>query len=276
MSHTRTLAPSWDNPELRPLLIFGSIAVPVGWVLLTAYQVLDLPQAPFVLLTLLVGLVLPAVLLVRRDPTTSGRQLWRDCYRPARPVLLVIPAAIAIPGLTALAARSAGVDEPVTSDVLTGMAINVVSSMIIVNLWEEMAWTGFFQRRAMSRWGMFSGSVVTAVLFAAVHLPLAFDGADGAGEVIVNVGYLLLAGVGLRLLIAGFDVWSHRSLLTIALLHASFNAAAEVVEPAHDVIRYAVTLALGLLVLFTPARRAYSQARQSSPRQPDRELTHDH
>jgi len=271
-----TTPPTGDNPNLAPLVTFGAVAVTTGLVLLTAYQVLGLPADPFVLLTLLLGLILPAVILVRRDPTTSGRQLLLDCLRPSRPVLLTVPALVAIPGLTALVAHGLGVGTPVTSDLVVALATDIVTSIIIVNLWEEMAWTGFFQRRAMARWGLVLGSIVTAVLFAAVHLPLAFDGADGALDVLEQVGYLLLAGVGLRLLVAGFDVWSRRSLLTVAVLHASFNAAADVVEPSHDAIRYVVTLGLGALVLLTPARHAYSPTHNGPLVGTDKELVDDH
>ena len=57
----------------------------------------------------------------------------------------------------------------------------VVTSVLIVNLWEEMAWAGFFQRRAMYRYGFVTGSLVTAALFVAVHLPLASPTSAGSG-----------------------------------------------------------------------------------------------
>jgi membrane protease YdiL (CAAX protease family) len=248
-----------DNPDLRPLLLFSAVAVPTGWVLLSAYQLLGLPGWPFVLLTLALGLLVPTVVLVRRDPTTDGRQLLRDCLRlPSRPLLLV-PAVAAIPGLTWAGARLAGAETDVDTALLVGLAFEVVSSVVILNLWEELAWTGFAQRRAMARWGLVRGSLATAVLFAAIHLPMAFDGAGGTRQVLTTVAALLAAGVGLRLLVAGFDVWSARSLLTIAVLHASFNAAEKLVDADHDWVRYAVTVLLGLLVLTTPVAKAYGQ-----------------
>ena len=194
-----------DSPDVRPLAVFAAVAVPIGWVFPSGCQVLDLPPEPFVLLTLLIGLVLPAAVLVRRDPGASDRDLLRDCLRPFRPALLLVPALVAIPATTAAVAALAGVSVDLDADLAIGLAVNVVSSVLIVNLWEELARTGFLQRRATSRWGLAGGSLVAEALFAAIHLPLAFDGADGAG-------------VGLRLLVAGFDVWSGRSLLTVAVL----------------------------------------------------------
>jgi membrane protease YdiL (CAAX protease family) len=129
------------------------------------------------------------------------------------------------------------------------LAVNVVSSVVIINLWEEMAWTGFAQRRAIARWGFARGSVLVAALFAGIHLPLAFYDVDSAGEVGLNVAVLFGSAVGLRLLIAGFDLWTAGSLLSIALLHASFNVSSELLESDHDWVRYAVVLGLGLVVL---------------------------
>lgn len=96
---------------------------------------------------------------------------------------------------------------------------NVLLSLVVVNLWEEMVWAGFVQRRATVRWGYLAGSVVTALLFT---------------------------GIGMRLLIGAFDVWGRGSILALALIHATFNASSELVEADADWVRYVVTFALGL------------------------------
>ncbi|WP_158283068.1 CPBP family intramembrane glutamic endopeptidase [Nocardioides silvaticus] len=231
----------------RPLLAFAAIAVPTGWVLLSTAQLLDAPADPFVLLTLLLGLVLPAVVLLRRDPRTTLRATLRDLVRPTRPAWLMAPAALGIPLVAwLLAAALDGTDGDATAAV-GAFAGAALGSLVIVNLWEELAWTGFFQRGAMARWGYLGGSLVTAVLFAAIHLPLAFDGADGLRDVLVGVAALLGAGVGMRLLIGALDLWAGSSLLAVAMLHASFNGAAEIIEPDVDWVRYAVVLVAGVL-----------------------------
>jgi len=239
---------------IRPLLVFAAVAVPTGWVLLGTAQLLDAPAEPFVLLTLLLGLVVPAVVLLRRDPTTTVRAVLRDVVRPARPAWVMLPALLGLPlAAWAIAAALSGpYDEP--GSALGAFAIAAAGSLLIVNLAEELAWTGFFQRRAMDSWGLVGGSLVTAVLFAAIHLPLAFDGADGTTAVATNVGALLVSGVGLRLLIGALDRWSGGSLLTVAFVHASFNATAEVVDPDLDWIRYLVIFASGILAVVVLAR----------------------
>jgi len=244
-----------DNPALRPLVVFAVVAVPSGWVLLGLPIVFGLPVAPFVLLTLLLGLVLPAVLLTGRDPDVSMRDLLRDCVRVPRRGLVLVPAVALIPGLTSVAASIAGHAVAVDAGMLADAAVNVVSSVLIVNLWEEMAWQGFFQRRATARWGFLRGSLVTMAVFVGVHLALAVDGAEDARGVVRGLTALVVSGIGIRLLTGAFDAWSGRSILAVAVLHASFNVASGFVDPVADWIRYVVTLVLGLLVLLTPVAR---------------------
>jgi membrane protease YdiL (CAAX protease family) len=70
-----------------------------------------------------------------------------------------------------------------------------VSAALIINIWEETAWTGFVQRRAMARWGTVNGSLATAVLFAGIHAPLAFHGATSARHVALGFAALIATGI---------------------------------------------------------------------------------
>jgi membrane protease YdiL (CAAX protease family) len=245
-----------ESDGLAPLKVFAAIALPVGWVLLSIPLFVDLPVEPFVLGTLAFGLVLPTVLLVRRDPGADGRQLFRDCFRLPRPRILLIPALLLIPAGTWLAARvfdqQAGLDVGFVVSLALG---NVAVSLLVVNLWEEMVWAGFVQRRTMARWGYLRGSLATAVLFVGIHLPLAFYDADDAATLGENLAGLMVAGVGLRLLLGAFDTWGRRSILTLALLHATFNASGELLDADYDWVRYLVTLAFGLLALVAMKNR---------------------
>jgi membrane protease YdiL (CAAX protease family) len=220
--------------DKRPLTVFTAVALPVGWVLLSIPLFVDVPVEPFVLGTLYLGLVLPTILLAGR---TSVRRLLIDTVRPPRPIWLLIPAAALIPVVAGLLSGAS---------LLTFGFVNVLSSLLIVNLWEEMAWAGFVQRRAADRWGYVGGSVVTALLFTGIHLPLAFYGTHGLGDIAYNVAVMIVSAIGLRLLIGAFDVWGRGSILTLALIHATFNATGDLLDPGHAWVRYAVTLGLGL------------------------------
>lgn len=248
-SHTDTTSTARvaDNPDLKPLVQFVAVAIPVGWVLLTIPLLLDLPVEPFVLGTLFLGLVLPTVVLTRRDPTASMRQLLRDTVRPSRPLWLLIPAALVIPGAVAGVAALLGAGVPSSPSFVINLAVmNVLSSLVIVNLWEEMAWAGFVQRRAMARWGFAGGSVATALAFTGVHLPLSLYGADSMSDVVYNIAVMVVSGIGMRLVIGAFDGWGHRSILALGLIHATFNASSELLDPGFEWVRYAVTFGLGL------------------------------
>ena len=142
---------------------------------------------------------------------------------------------------------------------LGSYALDLLIGAVIINIWEEMAWTGFVQRRAMARWNLLGGSLMTAVLFAGIHVPLSLQGAGTTGEAVYNILILTAVAVGLRLLIARIDTWSGRSLLTIGILHSSFNATENVIEPTHDWIRITLTIlvALALLPLGRGSRSAH-------------------
>jgi membrane protease YdiL (CAAX protease family) len=152
-------------------------------------------------------------------------------------------------------AAATGDAAALTADLLLAAVVDVVTSVLIVNLWEEMAWQGFFQRRATARWGFVLGALATAAGFVGVHLALAFSGADGANDVGIGLAALVVSGIGLRLFLGALDRWSGRSLLTVAVAHASFNVAGEFVDDSADWIRYAVAIAVGLGVLATGVAR---------------------
>jgi membrane protease YdiL (CAAX protease family) len=244
-----------DRSDLRPLVTFTLVALPVGWVLLSIPLVTGLPLGPFVLGALYLGLVVPAAVLTRRDPHASLPALFRDAARLPRPVWLLIPATLLIPVGTAAVGGLLGVGTELSAPLVGKLALaNVLSSLIIVNLWEELAWAGFVQRRAMARWGYVGGSVVTALLFTGIHLPLAVYGTDSVGAVGYNVAAMVVAGIGLRLLIGAFDRWGRHSIIALGLLHATFNASSALIDAESDWIRYVVTLTLGLAALAVYAR----------------------
>jgi membrane protease YdiL (CAAX protease family) len=252
-SHSTTARPTTaqvPDRELRPLLAFAAVALPVGWVVLGIPVALDLPQEPFVLAGLLLALVIPAVVLTAREGGRAAvRALLRDAVRLPTPSWWLAPALLGIPVLTWLTGAALGGARPLDGGLVADVAAQLVISAVVINIWEEMAWTGFVQRRAMARWGTATGSVVTAAFFAGLHLPLAFAGAASAGDVLVGVAQLVGTGIGLRFLVAGIDRWSGGSLLTVGLLHASFNATGSLLAPGSDPVRLALTVVAGLLAL---------------------------
>jgi hypothetical protein len=56
------------------------------------------------------------------------------------------------------------------------------------------------------------------------------------------------------LLIGRVDAWTGRSLLTVGVLHSSFNATETLLDPGYDWVRIAVTIAVAV-VLIASGRR---------------------
>jgi hypothetical protein len=78
--------------------------------------------------------------------------------------------------------------------------------------------------------------------------------------VLLGVAVLFATAIGLRLVIGYVDGWSSRSVLTIGLLHASFNGAAGLVDPGHDWVRLTVTVVIGLALAAFAGRRRRTHA----------------
>jgi membrane protease YdiL (CAAX protease family) len=263
VSQTRSAAPSTrpptptippDRPDLRPLVVFAAVALGVGGPLLALSTLVE-PGAPFILAAVLAGLAVPALILTHHDTGWKGvRALLRDCLRMPRAWWWLPVAGFALPCLAWSTAAALGGAQPLTWSLVGAYVADLIIGAVVINIWEEMAWTGFAQRRAMAHWGTTCGSLVTAVFFTGIHLPLAYDGAHSAAQAAANV--LLIAGVatGLRLLIGRVDAWTGRSLLTIGVLHSSFNATETLLRPDYDWVRIVLTIAVAV-VLTAMARR---------------------
>ncbi len=98
-------------------------------------------------------------------------------------------------------------------------------NFIVTNLWEETAWTGVFQTRLEERYSWLVSAVLTAVPFAAMHLPLQFflDQPVTLGSLVAAFGVYLLLGLLVRPMFAVFRRGTGDSLLLVALLHSVFN-----------------------------------------------------
>jgi membrane protease YdiL (CAAX protease family) len=105
----------------------------------------------------------------------------------------------------------------------------LVLGAVTGNLWEETVWAGFVQGRLMAARGLLVGSLLTALPFFLMHLPLAFetDGWKGTswGNASVDWALILLAAPFQRYLIGMLLVDTRGSTLAAGIMHASINAA---------------------------------------------------
>jgi membrane protease YdiL (CAAX protease family) len=108
--------------------------------------------------------------------------------------------------------------------------LSLVFGALLGNMWEELAWTGFFQAGLADRYGRLEGAMLTAVPFGLIHLPLVFEqhglGGTSLHEVAIGWSLLLLVAPFFRYLIGLVHERTGRSLLAVAVLHGSFNACA--------------------------------------------------
>jgi membrane protease YdiL (CAAX protease family) len=139
---------------------------------------------------------------------------------------------LAMPSLTiGVAAATGSLHTPDHGWAGEGLTYLLFLALILLtaSLWEETAWSGFVQRRLINRHGLLAGSLLTAIPFGLIHLPLAFEGDGWAGttwhEALVNWAFLLGALPFLRYVAGVLLVDTHGSVLAAAVLHASFNAS---------------------------------------------------
>ena len=88
-------------------------------------------------------------------------------------------------------------------------------NFIVINLWEEVAWTGLFQTRLEERHNWLIAAVLTAIPFAAIHLPLQFflDQPVTVASLAAAFGLYLLLGLLVRPMLAVFRRGTGDSLL---------------------------------------------------------------
>ena len=98
-------------------------------------------------------------------------------------------------------------------------------NFIVTNLWEETAWTGVFQTRLEERHNWLVAAILTAIPFAAMHLPLQFylDQPVTIASLVAAFGVYLVLGLLVRPMFAVFRRGTGDSLLLVALLHSVFN-----------------------------------------------------
>ena len=213
----------------RPLTMFVLLAFGLGWPALSIPLVADVPTEPFLLLLSYVGLFGSAVLVTRLAggpgsirSLTSRLLMWR--FSPGRWAVILL----GVPTLTvALAAVSGTLDLRADGwdDAVIGYLLGTVTLAALVNLWEETGWGGFTQSRLMARHGLLKSALMTAPLFAAIHLPMQFWGDPTASEVLVSIAVLFGAAPFYRYLLGMHLMDTGGSILAIAVQHASWNAA---------------------------------------------------
>ena len=246
-----------------------------------------LPWQLFGSLMSIFGLALPAFLVTAATGGEAGvRDLlnrilrWRvgvHWYLIALLGLLVVTLLGAIPFLGAVPLEALAQNWTL---LFTVFLPGVLVPFVLVNLWEETAWTGFMQHTLQRRRGPVLASIMVAPFFALIHMPGFFVAGFISDEktplsqfpsVLVQVGILAVFAIFIRVLIMWLYNASGLSLLIVGLFHSAFNMTnGQKITPdllhlpagLASVIPSVVVMVLAvLLVVFTRGRLAYKPER---------------
>src|SRR5215203_3163910 len=221
----------------RPLTGFLVIALGLSWLLfsipvLAFYGVIpgaNLPVEVFALASTLL-IMLPAALWVTwiTDGRAGVRALfgrvfrWRFSIGWWLVVLFGLPVIALLLGLIFGGSLHTADLGPVLIKQLGSIALAVV----VINLWEETVWAGFFQTRLEARFNFVLAAVLTALPFAGVHVPLLLlDDQVSALSVLRGIAGLLILGIVIRLLMGVMLRAALDSVLAVGILHQIFDAS---------------------------------------------------
>ena len=217
----------------RPLTVFLALVFGIGWPMLILPLLAGLPPDPFLLGLVFLGLLGPALLVSRLagGPGATRRLLsratrWRFGVTRWAVILLGVP--VLTVALAAVSGTLAPPSDGVLVEVGSYLFATLVFGALILNVWEELAWGGFAQTRLMARHGLLVGSLLTAPLFVAIHLPLLFASGWTWRDVGIGVGVLVVAAPFYRYQLGMHLLDTGGSVLAIGVQHAAWNAAGNI------------------------------------------------
>jgi len=108
---------------------------------------------------------------------------------------------------------------PFVAAQLAGLLVNLV----LINMWEETAWSGVVQTRLERRHGIVAAALLTAVPFALAHMPLQFIGTFTTASLAASLVALLIICALVRIMIGVVLRGTRDSILAVAVLHTTFN-----------------------------------------------------
>lgn len=239
----------------RGVIPGGSLPAAVG---------LDAERAAALLLTL--GALLPAAVIV--TALEGGRLAVAALFR--RMAIWRIGAGwwalvlLALPALTVALALLLG-DRllPLGLDGLFDELGGFLLGFLLVNLWEEASWAGFMQTRLEQRHHLYVAAALTAIPFAAIHVPLqVINGVTAPLQLLAGFALLSVLAIVVRSYFGLVMRGTGGSLLAVGVAHTIFNRsnntdgiAARLLEGGHRQVAALVATLLLTVVLGVVLRR---------------------
>jgi uncharacterized protein len=167
------------------------------------------------------------------------RVLLRRILRWQVPLVWWLVAVVTLPTTTVVLAALFGDSVHVPSGaVIAREVLSIAIALILINLWEETAWAGFLQSRLEHQHNFFVAAALTAVGFAAVHVPLRIINGEATTPHTVGTGFLSLLVFSLifRSLIGMVLRGAANSILLAAVTHTFFNRSNNIDGIAADIL----------------------------------------
>lgn len=260
------------KPLRHPIALFLAIVFGLGYPLmfvpllaargvipgasLPAMVGLDMEKASALLMVILA--LFPAALIV--SALDGGRPAVRALL--ARAAIWRIGAwwwafvLLALPATTVVLALLLGdTFRPLTLAATGNELGGFAAGFLLVNLWEEISWAGFMQTRLEWRYNLYAAAVLTAVPFAAIHMPLqVLNGVTSPGTLLANFALLTILATVVRSFFGLVMRGAGNSLLAVGTAHTIFNrsnntdgVAAKLLDGTHRQV--AALLATALLTV---------------------------
>jgi membrane protease YdiL (CAAX protease family) len=199
---------------------------------------MDMERAASALL-IVPGLVLATVLVTALEGGQPAlRGLLRRVLKWRIGLVWSLVTVIALPATTVVLAVLMGDSFRIPgADVLAAEVVQVAVAFFIINLWEETAWSGFFQSRLERRYNFFVAAALTAIPFAAIHVPLrVINGGNTPAGIAQGFVLLVILGLIFRPLIGMGLRGSGDSVMAAALMHTFFNRSNNIDGIAADLL----------------------------------------
>ncbi len=239
----------------RPVAAFLVLALGIGWPVLAIPALVEAPGEPFLLTLVYLGLLLPALIVTRAAGGPGairlllGRVLmWRFSILRWAVILFGVP--VLTVGVSAVVGTLDTPEGGWLGVLGTYLFATLVFPALVINVWEETAWAGFAQSRLMARHGLMVGSLLTAVPFAAIHIPLQFVDDWTWSQVGIDLAVVFALSLFARYLLGMHLLDTGGSVLAAAIQHASWNAAGNLDGVGGDYEHVVATALLTVLVAF--------------------------
>jgi uncharacterized protein len=247
----------------HPVLSFAILAIVPTWAVQFLFLAMGWELFPALVIELFFLLGAATLVTAVTDGRPGVRRLYAGAVRWRIGAGRFTYVLLALPVLTLLVAAAAASlrfpDGGWVKEIGGYLFLTLIFGALLGNVWEETAWAGFAQTRLIERHGLLRGSLLTAIPFALIHLPLAWEqhglhGTSG-GDLALSWAVLIVSAPFARYLYGMTLVDTGGSVLAVAILHASFNGAGQLAA-VHGWWPGPVAL-----ILLTLATAAWRQAR---------------